>query len=148
MTQTTIPMDAVGELAGSYFGEQYHCAEAVAKAVLETLGHNPDESVACATAFGGGFGKSFQEACGALSGALIAIGQVHGRRRPGECWELPAALGASIRDRFAQSHGATHCQTLREHFGENQMTECRAIVRNIACETLRLLQNAEDGDLP
>ena len=89
-----------GEVTAEYFGNGFHCAEAVAAAVLETLGEDASEAAAHATAFGGGFGRTYQEACGALSGALIAIGHLHGRRRPVDEWDLPATLGTKIRQRF------------------------------------------------
>lgn len=44
----------------------------------------------------GGFGKTYEETCGALSGALIVIGHLHGRRELGDNWDLPAELGAEI----------------------------------------------------
>ena len=84
----------VGELASGYFGSGFHCAEAVAKAVLESLGHDANAAVAHATAFGGGFGGTYCEACGALSGGLLAIGHLHGRCEPAADWDLPAELAA------------------------------------------------------
>lgn len=118
-----------GDIAAEYFAEQYHCAEAVAKSVLNARGECAKSAVACSTAFGGGFGKTFQEACGALSGGLIAIGQLHGRRAPGESWEYPASLGAMLHDAFVEQFGTTKCSELRERFGEEQMAGCRNLVR-------------------
>ena len=138
-----------GELAAKYFGPDYHCAEAVTKAVLETLGHDAGvvtEAVAHATAFGGGFGKSFCEACGALSGGLLAIGHVHGRREPGADWDLPAEMGAELRQSFVGDFGTTHCATLRERFGKDQMDECRKIVAKTADALVNLLGEELTGD--
>ncbi len=137
---------AAPDKATEYFGNGYHCAEAVAFAVLEALGEDAREAAAHATAFGGGFGRSFGEACGALSGGLIAIGHLHGRREPGGEWDLPAELGAEIRSRFIEDFGTTHCGDLRERFGEeNQMEECGKLVKNITAALLALL--AEDLDV-
>ncbi|WP_461210932.1 C-GCAxxG-C-C family protein [Desulfocurvus sp. DL9XJH121] len=127
---------AAANLAGNLFGAGYHCAEAVARAVLETLGQDSAEAVAHATAFGGGFGNSSQEACGALSGAFIVIGHLYRRPEPGASWERPAALGAGLRDWFLAEHGTTNCAALCKGFGEkDQMGECRRIV----CATARAL---------
>ncbi len=60
--------------AGHYFGNGFHCAEAIVTAVIEAIGEDPSEDRAHATAFGGGFGRTYQEACGALSAAFIVIG--------------------------------------------------------------------------
>jgi len=141
----------VGELAAGYFGSGFHCAEAVAKAVLESLGHNANAAVAHATAFGGGFGGTYCEACGALSGGLVAIGHLHGRCEPDVDWDLPAELAAKLRQAFLDRFGSTHCATLRERFGENQPDEGRRIVAGAAESLATLLAeeptSAADPDL-
>jgi len=130
--------------ATDLFGNGFHCAEAVATAVLEALGEAPGEAAAHATAFGGGFGKTHDEACGALSGALIVIGHLHGRRAPGGEWDLPARLAAEARQRFIARFGTAHCATLRNRFGdERQMAECRNLVASVTETLLELL--AENG---
>ncbi|MBI9091640.1 MAG: C_GCAxxG_C_C family protein [Desulfobacterium sp.] len=131
---------SIGARAGDYFGNGCHCAEAVTKAVLEEMGEDPSQALACATAFGGGFGKSFEEACGALSGALIAIGQLHGRQKYGGEWEIAADLGAQIRQQFVNDFGTTHCASLRDRFGEeHQMDECRKVVERVTTSLLEIL---------
>ncbi len=126
--------------AAEYFGNGYHCAEAVATAVLEALDQNPADAAAHGTAFGGGVGRTFEELCGALSGGLIVIGHLYGRRRPSEDWDRPAELGAELRRRFCQQFGTSHCGALRERFGtENQMNECRKIVNAMADTLLQIL---------
>ncbi len=131
--------------AADLMGNGFHCAEAVAWSVLAALQENPEQAAAHATAFGGGFGRSFEEACGALSGGLIAIGHLHGRRTPEGEWDLAAKLAAALRDRFVRDFGTTHCATLRERFGqERQMAECRKLVHGVVASLLRLI--AEDPD--
>ncbi len=131
-----------GERAASYFGEGYHCAEAVIAAFLETIGENAPDTIAHATAFGGGMGKTFAEACGVLSGSMIAIGHMCGRRERGQDWEIPAELGAELRREFVNRHGTTSCAALRERFGdEQQMTECRKIVREGTIVLLKICQD-------
>ncbi|MGD9212536.1 MAG: C-GCAxxG-C-C family (seleno)protein [Desulfobacteraceae bacterium] len=129
--------------AADYFGNGYHCAEAVATAVLETLGQDATEATAHGTAFGGGVGRTYKELCGALSGGLIVIGHLYGRRQCGEEWDLPAELGAELRQNFVNHFGTCHCGALREKFGlEKQMDECRKIVHNVA-DTLFILLSEE-----
>ena len=126
--------------AASYFGNGFHCAEAVASAVLEALDHNPTEAAAHSTAFGGGVGSTYEELCGALSGGLIAIGHLYGRRRRDEDWDLAAKKGAELRRIFLDQFETCHCGTLRERFGqEQQMDECRKIVRKITDELLIMI---------
>jgi C_GCAxxG_C_C family probable redox protein len=139
-TTTERERQMASEKAAHYFGNGFHCAEAVAIAALNALDQNHVEAAAHATAFGGGFGRSFQEACGALSGALIVIGHLYGRREKGADWDLPAKLAAEIRQRFGDEFGTTHCATLRDRFGtEQQMTECRKLTQNVTSTLLALL---------
>ncbi|MGD8835345.1 MAG: C-GCAxxG-C-C family protein [Desulfobacteraceae bacterium] len=136
---------AAADSAALLFGNGFHCAEAVAWAVLEALKENPAHAAAHATAFGGGFGRSFEEACGALSGGLIAIGHLHGRSAPDDEWDVPAKLGAELRNRFVEDFGTTHCATLRERFGrERQMRECRRLVHGVVVQLLELLEQNPD----
>ncbi len=131
--------------AGDYFGNGFHCAEAVVAAVLEGMGKEASEAIAHATAFGGGFGKTYGEACGALSGALIAIGHLYGRREPGEDWDLSADLGAKIRQMFIHRFKTTHCQTLREEFGqEAQMDQCRNLIKWVTLDLVELLERSSE----
>lgn len=142
--QETMNAEEAGERAASYFGEGYHCAEAVVAAFFESLGDDPTEAVAHATPFGGGFGKSFGDACGVLSGSMIAIGHVCGRRQRGDSWDRPAEFGAAIRQLFIDRYGTSNCSVLRERFGEEQqMTECRKLVRE---GTVALLRMYREGD--
>jgi C_GCAxxG_C_C family probable redox protein len=139
-TITETERNAASDRATDYFDNGFHCAEAVAAAVLEAVGEDPSEAAAHATAFGGGFGRTFGEACGALSGALIAIGHLHGRRKPGGSWDLPAKLGAEIRQRFIDDFGTAHCAKLRTRFGkERQMAECRNVVKKVTVALLELV---------
>ena len=131
---------AAADSAAELFGNGFHCAEAVAWAVLEALKENPAQAAAHATAFGGGFGRSFEEACGALSGGLIAIGHLHGRSAPQGDWDVPAKLGAKLRNRFVEDFGTTCCAKLRKDFGpERQMRECRNLVHGVVVRLLELL---------
>ncbi|MCG8635148.1 MAG: C-GCAxxG-C-C family protein [Desulfobacterales bacterium] len=146
MEKLKIDADKISNRAGEYFGNGFHCAEAVAKSVISGMGGDGSLATSHATAFGGGFGKSHEEACGALSGALIVIGHYFGRTHPGPDWDKPAALGADIRNLFLAQWGTTHCQTLCDRFGkESQMDCCRDIVRRVAKDLTHLLEG-QAGD--
>lgn len=134
-----------GKRAAGYFGNGFHCAESVVAAVLETIGEESGVAAAHSTAFGGGFGRTFAEACGALAGGLIVIGHIHGRSLPEGDWDTPALLGDELRQRFISNFATTHCATLRQRFGEeHQMKECRNIVNRVAISLMDLLKETED----
>ncbi len=134
------PVDA-GEKAAEYFGQHYHCAEAVVAACLEAFGEsNIQGAISHATAFGGGFGKSFTQTCGVLSGCMIAIGHFHGRQHGGDSWDIPAGLSETMVNDFQEQHATCHCGTLRDRFGdEKQMEECRKLVRQQTEKLVELL---------
>ncbi|BAF60233.1 hypothetical protein PTH_2052 [Pelotomaculum thermopropionicum SI] len=70
------------EYARQNFKEGLNCAESVLKAVIDAgVAGIPPEAVAMATGFGGGIGLAGNN-CGALIGAVMAVGAVHGRRNP------------------------------------------------------------------
>ena len=140
---------SAGRKAADYFGKGFHCAEAVAAAALNATGRYSSGAVSHATAFGGGFGRTHQEICGALSGAFIVIGHLYGRRRPGGEWDVPALLGAELRQRFLANFGTTNCGTLRDRFGDAcQMTECRHLTGWVTEVLLELLAEARFPDMP
>ncbi len=142
---TTKLKSASGKKASYYFENGFHCAEAVAAAILETFNKNPAQALAHATAFGAGMGRTFDEACGAFSGGLIAIGHLYGRKKPGENWDIPANLSAELRCRFIDIYHTTHCKTLRDKFGKKyQSQECNRLVCKITIELLGLLEKCSD----
>ena len=141
MTEYIDPHKA-GERAANYFGDGYHCAEAVVAAFFEAIGDDAADAIAYATAFGGGFGKTFAETCGVLSGSMIAIGHICGRRQRGDSWDKPAEFGAAIMLQFIKNNGTSNCGVLRERFGEEeQMTECRKLVREGSIALVTMYQD-------
>ena len=70
------------ENARQNFREGLNCAESVVEAVIRTgiIKDFPPEVVALSTGFGGGIGQ-YGATCGALIGATIAVGCMHGRKK-------------------------------------------------------------------
>ncbi len=68
----------VEELTIKFFNGGFNCAESSLLSVTESLGIKNDLIPKIATGFGGGFGRTSQ-ICGAVSGAVIAIGIKFGR---------------------------------------------------------------------
>ncbi len=121
-----------------------HCAEAVLQAVLEGQGLDTAEcSPRAATAFGGGVGRSKKGLCGALSGGLIALGQLRGRGGPRESWDEVAATAEALRQRFATEYGCTRCFAVLEKLGaQERMDKC---VR-LAGRTAGMVHEVLNGD--
>ena len=73
-----IMTDDTVKLALKYFSSDYNCSQAVMKSILENEGMDFDEIFHLAAGFGGGFGLE-GHICGAVSGAVAAIGVLNGR---------------------------------------------------------------------
>jgi len=75
MTQHT----DITERASYYFHNGYSCSETALQAGLDHLGVECDCTPAVASVFGGGV-KGLGHICGAISGTLMLIGILHGKR--------------------------------------------------------------------
>lgn len=147
MNINTIDSDKIAQTAASYFGNGFHCAEAVVKACADNIDEIQDEHICLATPFGGGVGKSFTEMCGALSGGLLVIGSIFGRTEPDQNWDLPASTADNLRELFLRHSTTTNCGVLREQFGEEeQMDKCRKIVYKTTADLLELMREIDEQE--
>jgi C_GCAxxG_C_C family probable redox protein len=64
-----------------------------------------------ATAFGGGMG-GLGSVCGAVTGALMAIGLVHGREEPWQSRDQAYALAQQVYRGFQEEMGSVFCREL------------------------------------
>lgn len=72
-------IEAIKSRARKNFSLGYNCPECVTEAVLTVIDTGlPPETRKVATGFGGGVGL-YGDTCGAITGAVIAVGCVHGR---------------------------------------------------------------------
>jgi C_GCAxxG_C_C family probable redox protein len=101
------------EKAESLFGEGFNCAQAVLGAFSPGLGLAREQALGVAGAFGGGMGHR-GETCGAITGALMAIGLKYGKRSAGDdqARERAVSKAQEFVDRFRALHGATLCRDL------------------------------------
>lgn len=108
----TVPAPRVAaEAAARYFDAGQNCAESVLRVFADDLGR-PD-LVRLATGFGGGLGR-LGDQCGALSGAVMAVGLLLGRDEPGDD-EAKERCYAAVREvvrRFEAACGQRDCREL------------------------------------
>lgn len=114
------------ETVPAFAGQKLNCAEAVLLTLARYYGWKQDYIPRIATPFGGGLGGT-QRTCGALSGALMALGILYGREEGGDktpSYEKAKALIADFSARF----GEPECRTLTgiDFAGEGQMDVFRA----------------------
>lgn len=99
--------------AEALFVEGYACSQAVLLAFAPRLGISDDIAAGVASAFGGGMARNGWT-CGALTGALMAIGLYAGNRTAdgGARKEDAYARVNALLGRFVEEHGATECRAL------------------------------------
>ncbi len=135
--------------AKANFKTGLNCAECVIEAVLTHIDTGlPHEAMCLMTGFGGG-GGLFGDTCGALVGAMAALGAVYGRR------EVPANAKAAgeelygtpglyrlfnrLPNEFKQRFGNTQCRVLTSQWRKTwQCREHLSFCRNLVIEAAGL----------
>ena len=70
------------DISRGYFRQGLNCTECVLKTFMDMYDTDlPEEILGLATGFGGGIGHT-KNICGAITGAVLALGTVKGRRNP------------------------------------------------------------------
>ena len=127
--------------------DNYNCAQSVLTAYAADFGLEKDRALQAAVGFGGGMGR-VQEVCGAISGAIIALGLSSGFKeedRRDKINEVYARVHHLIDD-FAAKEGTIKCRDLlkcdlsseegQKFFRENNLREnCKSYIK-FCCELL------------
>ncbi|MGE4299036.1 MAG: C-GCAxxG-C-C family protein [Desulfovibrionaceae bacterium] len=103
-----------GERARELFASGFFCAESVLKAVAEAKGIASEYIPGVATGFCSGVSRT-QDRCGALSGAVMAVGLIYGRREPDETVDDCYMRTIKLVRRFKERFGSLDCTTLCGH---------------------------------
>lgn len=100
--------DAVG-----IFKQGFSCSQAVLTAFSESLGLDKQKALKISQPFGGGM-ASLGKTCGAVTGAMLAIGLKYGRTRPedDEAKQKTYLLVRELLRRFEDRHGSIVCRDL------------------------------------
>ena len=139
----------VKEKAKGNFRAGLNCAESVFEAFISVVDVAlPHETMCLMTGFGGG-GGLFGDTCGALVGAMAALGAVYGRR------EIPAdpktgkeqmhgqpglyRLFNRLPNEFQQRFGSTQCRLLTSQWRKTWLCRDHALFcRNLVIEAAAL----------
>lgn len=117
------------ETAKGYFRQGLNCTECVLRTYMDLYEIGmPDEILCMATGFGGGIGHT-KNMCGAISGAVMALGLDKGRKDPfgpkEEMGERISILQGEIYPRFAEligdiknEYGTLICAEMSQPFGD------------------------------
>jgi C_GCAxxG_C_C family probable redox protein len=101
------------EKAASYFKQDYNCAQSVLLTMQEYYGIPRNRLIPkIATAFGGGIGRR-GSLCGALTGAIMAIGLKHGTEGTVLAEKEKAyEIALEFYDQFVKECGSPFCREL------------------------------------
>jgi C_GCAxxG_C_C family probable redox protein len=98
--------------AESLHVQGFNCSQAVFATLAEPLGFDRSLALKIASPFGGGIGRT-GETCGAVSGALMALGLQFGFSEPDpQAKERVYALAREYMRRFQERYGAVACKAL------------------------------------
>lgn len=103
----------IKEGAEANFASGFNCAESVLLAITVTLKIKSDSVPKAAAGFGGGVSK-YGNICGALSGAVMAMGIVEGRTSPRDLNSKLKIYGkvAILIEEFKKEFGSITCREL------------------------------------
>ena len=127
------------DVAVSRFSEGFSCSQSVLAAFAPGLGLDVDAALRVSAAFGGGMGR-LGHTCGAVTGALMALGLKYGATVADPvAKERAYALTREFIAKFEARHGATDCaDLLGVNIGtpEGQAAACEANLFKTTCPGL------------
>ncbi len=101
------------ERAVSLFDSGFNCAESLLLSTAEHLQKCTPSVPSVATGFGAGMGRR-GSVCGALTGAVMALGLAYGRSRPSDDKDRVYGLVQELNDTFATEFGTIMCRELTD----------------------------------
>ena len=101
------------DAAHKLFDKGLNCAQSVLAAKSDLTGLSVTDSLKIATGFGAGMAK-MQQTCGAVTGAYMVIGALHGRVNPDDETSRDKTYGLieEFNKRFLALHGKLNCREL------------------------------------
>lgn len=105
-------MDKRQENAIACLNQGFNCAQSVLYTFAEEIGLNKDDALKIASGFGGGMRRG--ATCGAVTGAIMAIGSKYGHFIVGDtkAKEKAYRLTGELQERFEEIHGTIVCKEL------------------------------------
>jgi C_GCAxxG_C_C family probable redox protein len=124
-----MPRKKLEKKAFDYFDNGFCCSEALSKTIIDHYADKPDDyPVKVASAFCGGIGRSRADVCGALAGAVIAVGYLYGRTEQGKDLSNACTIISEFRSQFLETFGSTNCERLLEKLGEQEKSsKCKQL---------------------
>jgi C_GCAxxG_C_C family probable redox protein len=103
-------MATPAEIAGSVFSQNFNCSQSVFSAFATQFGLDTEIALKLASPFGGGVARR-GEVCGAVTGALLALGLARGAKVPAGKEEI-YRLSQEFMHLFEEKHNTVLCRDL------------------------------------
>jgi len=137
--------------AEEYFRDSFNCAESTLLAYADAAGIQSPLIPSIASAIGAGISRTGQ-VCGAVTGSLLVIGLLCGRRKAGDSNDFAYYYGWLFMEKFREKHSSIHCRDLTgQDFNDEKAWEsydyktyCSPLVRN-AVEILNEIMGELDS---
>jgi len=112
-----------------YFRNKFNCSQSVFTVFGTDYGLSENDCLKVSCAFGGGMGRQ-QITCGAVTGALMAIGLKYGKGigDPEEKKQLTYEKTREFFMEFINHHGSTSCRELLEGHDMNDPDDHKKII--------------------
>ena len=120
------------ELAPKYFMEGYSCSESFARSAVDMNIANED-MISIATSFSGGMGSGCL--CGAVAGAQMIIGLLHGKTKD----NTARMLAKEFYQKFTEIHKVTCCKILTKDFKDFHGAERKNHCVNMVYDSAKIL---------
>ena len=127
------------ENAVDYFRNKFNCSQAVFTVFGKDHGLSENDCLKVSCAFGGGMGRQ-QLTCGAVTGALMALGLKYGKalNDPEEKKQKTYAVTREFFQRFTELNGSVNCKALLDGLDMNDPDDHKKIMErklfDIKCE--------------
>lgn len=137
------------KMAFDYFNTGFCCAEALSKTIIDHFAEKPENyPVKVASGFCGGVGRTHADVCGALAGAVIAVGYLYGRTEQGKDLGHACMITSEFRRRFLEAFGSTNCALILESLGEQQKyIKCKQLTGKAAGMLYDILVQAKSKQI-
>ena len=129
-----------------HFGTGFHCAEVVAKTILELYSEKPhSDIIRAASGFGGGIAGTTEELCGAFTGGVLTLGYFFGRENPGEELSKSGKLIKEFKNKFYDDFGSLSCPEILNTFSEKEgQMGCVRVTAGATVMVAKMLKEFEE----
>jgi C_GCAxxG_C_C family probable redox protein len=101
------------QIANVRFSQHYSCSQSVFSAFAPRFGLTDEQAIKLASPFGGGIAHQ-GHVCGAVTGALMAIGLARGKTDPKDK-DAVYQVAQAFMQKFEEKHGTVLCRELIDY---------------------------------